>query len=128
MDPNYWGPKAWYFIHSIALGYSNNPTDIEKEKYKIFFENLGYVLPCQNCQEHYTKNLIKEELDIALKNKKKLFKWTVDLHNKVNKMIGKRIYSYEEALEEMYYSFNYDYFIIGIIIVTFFLYISRKKN
>jgi hypothetical protein len=45
MDPEFWGPSAWKFLHSITMSYPSEPTDKEKKVYKKFFEILGLVLP-----------------------------------------------------------------------------------
>ena len=83
--PSCWGPMLWGVIHSIAYAY--NP-QIDKERYYDFFSNLGHVLPCEECRIHYSQNLNKQELAIALENQENLFRWTYDLHNKVNRQTG----------------------------------------
>ena len=66
MDPNYWGPKAWFFLHSITANYPINPTSRDKNIYKSFFISLKDVLPCSVCQENYKKHL--SMLDMLLTN------------------------------------------------------------
>lgn len=127
MNPDFWGPKAWYFIHSVAVAYPDNPTDIEKNQYKQFFLSIGNVLPCSLCQEHYNKHVTNEKLDEVLISKKLLFNWTVDLHNKVNKFNNKKIVSYEEALENLYYK-EVDYKSIIIVLLIAFILFTRKNN
>jgi hypothetical protein len=83
--PSCWGNAFWHTLHSIAYVY-NPQTD--KEKYYDFFSNLGYILPCEECKLHYSQNLNKQELSIALETNENLFKWVYDLHNKVNRQIG----------------------------------------
>ena len=34
-----------------------------------------------------------------LDNKQSLFKYTIDLHNQVNKSLGKKIYTYDEVVQ-----------------------------
>lgn len=95
-----WGPHTWYGVHYVALGYPQEPCDTDKQNYRAFFENLGNVLPCKRCTAHYNANLARMPLtDEVMKNADSLFRWTVDLHNEVNKQTGKRTYSYEEANE-----------------------------
>lgn len=94
-----WGPYGWKFMHMVALAYPNNPTDEEKKNYKIFFTILGNILPCQMCADHYKKNLIEFPLtDYILSTKDTLLKWTIDIHNIVNKSIGKKIIDYDDAI------------------------------
>lgn len=97
MDKNAWGSHMWTIIHAVALGYpEENPTADEKRNYRSFYEGLQHVLPCKSCRENFKKHL--EKLPIDLSNQAALFKWTVDLHNTVNKMTGKKVtWSYDEA-------------------------------
>ena len=62
LDPRIWGPKGWFFLHSIALNYPKNPTDHDKRNFKQFFESIQYVLPCPQCSQHYSENLQKNPL------------------------------------------------------------------
>ena len=126
MDPNIWGPKGWFFIHNVALVYPRNPTISDRENYKTFFKTLGNVLPCPICQVHYKTNLVEEELNNALNSNIDLFRWSVDMHNKVNSINEKKIISYEEALNSLNMQYqnntNYSFWIIiicGIIILLF---------
>lgn len=125
MNPEYWGPQGWKFIHSVALSYPENPNTNDIENYKKFFISIGNVLPCESCQKHYKKNVSIESLNNALVNNKELFKWTVELHNKVNKKNNKKEFTVKEAL---YFMDNEDSFFdykIIIIIFLLFLYITK---
>ena len=31
-----WGPPMWHFLHSMSFNYPNNPTKLQKRKYKEF--------------------------------------------------------------------------------------------
>tara|TARA_Y100000389_G_C17431932_1_gene503190 strand:+ start:1394 stop:1822 length:429 start_codon:yes stop_codon:yes gene_type:complete len=97
MEPNIWGPGAWTFLHSITFQYPETPTDIDKQKYYTFFNSLKNVLPCPVCREHYTNNL--EVLQIRLDTRKDLIEWLIDIHNEINIMNNKKVYTYEEVYE-----------------------------
>ncbi len=107
MNPKIWGPHAWIFLHSITFNYPNNPTNETKKHYKIFFESLQYVLPCDNCKNNYKKKLITFKIDDdVLSCRKNLIKWLIKIHNEVNKSNNKRIMSNDEVLK--YYVDLYD--------------------
>lgn len=125
MNPEYWGPPAWRFIHSVALSYPENPTSNDIENYRNFFISIGNVLPCERCQEHYKKNVSIETLNKALVNNKSLFKWTVNLHNKVNKYNNKKEFTVQEALHAMDTENDFFDYKIIIIIILLFLYITK---
>tara|TARA_R110002050_G_scaffold49494_1_gene114999 strand:+ start:38 stop:472 length:435 start_codon:yes stop_codon:yes gene_type:complete len=135
MEPTVWGPKLWFIMHTFALSYSINPTDGEKAAMAEFFNNLKYTIPCNKCRIHYTAHLSKNPIENHLDNRDALFKFTVDIHNEVNKTIGKRIFSYEEALD--LYRAHYSnekpassngliYCVIVIFILIIAIYITKE--
>jgi hypothetical protein len=103
-NPELWGRQAWHLIHMVALTYPEKPTEKDKKDYFKFFKSLQNVLPCPICAEHFRHNM--EKKPIKLDNQKELFRWTVDIHNEVNKKNGKRVLSYDDALKEI--QFNAD--------------------
>lgn len=99
IGPQTWGPHGWKFIHYITLAYPDKPTDDEKNNYKRFFESMAFVLPCSICSNHYTENLKLHPLnEETLSSRSKLVKWSIDMHNEVNKKNGKKVLSYEDAV------------------------------
>lgn len=101
-----WGPPLWISIHNVALGFPENPTTADREQYRQFYELLGYVIPCQKCATNYRQHTSDLPIDQFLFNRKDLFRWTVLLHNIVNKSLGKRQWTFEEAWS-MYNNFEY---------------------
>lgn len=85
MLPSCWGSAMWHVIHSISYVY--NPY-YDKQKYYEFFISLGNILPCEDCRSHYKQNLDKTELMYALGDNETMFRWSYDLHNKVNIQTG----------------------------------------
>ena len=134
MEPNIWGPGAWTFLHSITFQYPESPSDIEKQKYYVFFNSLKNVLPCPVCRGHYESNL--DNLPIRLDTRQELIEWLIDVHNEINIMNNKKIYSYDEVYEiynKMYdnatiknksgtVDYFYILFIIGICIIGYYYY------
>ncbi len=102
MDPKMWGPPAWEFIHTVALGYPSAPSHTDKTNYRNFYTNIGNILPCPVCQIHYNEFLSGRLLDLdeALESTESLFNWTVDAHNNVNRHNGKKIWTFAEAVEK----------------------------
>lgn len=100
MEPKIWGKYLWTSIHIIALGYPDSPTPDDKQNYKQFYINLWKVIPCFKCAQNYQRHLDELPIDGQLSNNMSLFKWTVDMHNIVNKELGKRQWTHDEALEK----------------------------
>ena len=124
MDPNIWGPHAWQFLHTITLAYPDNPTLEDKNNHAIFFNNIQYILPCQKCKDHYSQNIQISPVEQHLDNKETLFKWLIDIHNKVNIKNNKREYSYDEVTklyENMYSKNKNGYFISNTTLIVIFI-------
>ena len=137
LDPRIWGPKGWFFLHSIALNYPKNPTEKDKQNFKTFFESIQNVLPCPQCSKHYKENFENNSIDSHLDNNISLNKWLVEMHNSVNNLYNKPTITYEQFLinyKDIYNNFDnnilFDYnklFIIFIIILVFILIYKRFK-
>lgn len=98
--PQNWGPHVWAAIHLICLGAPETFTGSDSSGYRAFFTNLPSILPCEKCQEHLRQNLSELSMEAALSGgRESLFRWSVQLHNKVNAQLGKRMVPYEEAKE-----------------------------
>lgn len=102
LPPEAWGPFFWHTMHIAALGYSLKPSYAEKKAAKDFFESLKILIPCSICREHYQEHFEKHPISPYLDSRQDLFKWTVLLHNEVNKMLGKKEYTETQAIS--YYS------------------------
>ena len=87
--PSVWGPFFCHTIHIVALGYPKSPTYTDKKSAKEFYESFAFLLPCAICREHYKDHLGKNPLTPFLDSKKDLLKWTIDIHNAINKMLMK---------------------------------------
>jgi hypothetical protein len=99
MDPNIWGPKFWFSLHSVSFTYPFNPDTKDKERYKTFFGLLEHLLPCVLCRKNYGKNIQNYPIDGHLNSRKSLAYWVMDIHNMVNVENGKPSMTREEMLE-----------------------------
>lgn len=86
-----WGPSLWHTLHTISFNYPVKPTQQEKKNYKRFVIDLKFVLPCKYCRMNFKKNL--KELPLtqkALKNRNNFSRWMFNMHEHINKMLGKK--------------------------------------
>jgi len=89
-----WKRITWHIFHTISLNYNNE----YRNEYINFFESLKTIIPCDICKEHYIQNINKENMKIENNiNNDKIFNWTIDLHNTVNKIHNKKIWKYDES-------------------------------
>lgn len=89
-----WQRITWIFFHTLTLNYNEQYRD----KYIEFFDTFKTIIPCKICRNHFIENINKENMSIeGNMNNDRIFKWTIDLHNSVNKMHHKKIWSYDDA-------------------------------
>jgi len=73
----------------------------KKQSIDVCVSNLSALrdaIPCLACRWDYNQHL--EKLNTAdVYQPMALFKWSVDLHNDINKIMHKPILSYEQAIE-----------------------------
>jgi hypothetical protein len=101
-SPNVWGPFFWHTMHVAALGYPKEPTYTEKKAAKEFYESLQFMLPCGICREHYAKHIQANPISTFLDRRADLFRWTIMVHNEVNKTLKKPEMTEQEVMG--YYS------------------------
>lgn len=102
VKPDIWGRYIWASIHLIILGYPENPTMDVKKQYYDYFHSLSNVLPCPVCSAGFKQILQQHPLtDNILSDKELFIKWGIDVHNIVNKKLGKPVLSYDEAIADI---------------------------
>ena len=86
-----WGPSLWHFLHTMSFNYPNNPTAADKKYYKQLFMTLQHILPCKYCRTNLSSNLKHHPLrQCNLKNRDAFSRYVYNLHEVVNKMLGKK--------------------------------------
>tara|TARA_R110000851_G_scaffold317746_1_gene481320 strand:- start:345 stop:713 length:369 start_codon:yes stop_codon:yes gene_type:complete len=85
-----WGPRMWAEIHSTAA--KSTPTQFRK-----YLGTLGPRIPCEECRYHLRSYIFSNPLT----NFEDPMIWSIDFHNVVNKRLGKRVLTYQEAYEQV---------------------------
>lgn len=102
-----WGPMVWSFLHMISFNYPVHPTEEDKENYHNYLMSLKNVLCCSACRDNYEKNLRDANYNKSkFKNRESFSLFIYDLHNQVNKMLGKPKYLTYEAIRDRYEIFR----------------------
>lgn len=99
-----WGPFFWNVIHGLSLDLD---TYIKKESYQRFIWSLRHTLPCSVCSNHLREKLQSQEFSMdalsevlfSSNSRRNTFAFTVRLHNNVNRDVGNRIITFEEATQ-----------------------------
>ncbi len=94
-----WGPSFWHVLHTISFNYPVEPTKTDKKHYRDFVLQLKYVLPCKYCRINLRKNFKQLPLYMKhMKNRDTFSHYIYDLHELINKMLGKKSgLSYEDV-------------------------------
>jgi hypothetical protein len=90
----------WDYLHILSTSHPDKPTQKDKDDMFMFFMHLK--LPCHTCQNNYRNHLKKIPLtDKILRKRERLIKWVIDIHNEVNKMKGKKVLTYDDAIKQI---------------------------
>jgi hypothetical protein len=102
-----WGPSMWHCIHTMSFNYPVKPTYEDKVNYYHFLINLRNVLPCGKCRENLCANLKKLPLKWSdMENRDNFSKYVYNLHEAVNKMLGKKSGLTYDVVRERYENFR----------------------
>lgn len=102
-----WGPAMWHFLHTMSFNYPVEPSHDDKLHYMNFIKSLVYILPCKYCRMNLKKNLKKMPITIHTMNSRATFsKYIYDLHEYVNKMLGKNSGLTYDDVQERYEHFR----------------------
>lgn len=93
-NPSVWGPPMWRMIHSFAATYKDTPEN--RQAFKQFIYSLPGLIPCLNCKNRLLYNINNLPLQTThMENARNLFLWTYQLHDLVNRQLGKSSPDYE---------------------------------
>lgn len=103
-----WGPPLWHFLHTTSFNYPVKPSQKQKDHfYQFFKEDLYYLLPCSYCRENYKNNIKKLKLNKSkFKNRDTFSRFVYDLHELVNKNLGKKSGLSYEDVRDRYENFR----------------------
>jgi hypothetical protein len=86
-----WGPSMWHYLHTVSFNYPSKPTSEDKKKYRELILNMQYTLPCKYCRMNLKNNFKQHPLQSChMKNRETFSKYVYQLHEVVNKMLGKK--------------------------------------
>jgi len=102
-----WGPPKWHYLHTLSFNYPVKPSTNDKKYYKQAITVLQYTLPCKYCRINFKQNLkVLPITKKVMENRNTFSKYIYDLHNLVNKMLGKSTYLTYEEVRDRYENFR----------------------
>ncbi|XP_076283517.1 evr1_Alr domain-containing protein Alr [Lasioglossum baleicum] len=87
LDKDELGSKTWSFLHTMAAYYPDQPSEAQKSDMKQFFYSFSQFYPCYVCAEDLREQL--KQSPPQTDTQSTLSRWLCDVHNEVNKKIGK---------------------------------------
>lgn len=112
-----WQVITWQIFHKLTLHFKEE----NREHIIAFFEAFKTIIPCSICRIHYTTNIKKYNLQ----TEQNLFQMSVQLHNMVNKMHNKKLWSIEKARNH-YNSIEINKNIIRLFFMNYIFYNFKK--
>jgi Erv1 / Alr family len=89
LNPDVWGPRYWFFLHTIAINYPNHPNAVTKKKYYDFIQNLPLFLPVESIASDFSRLLDEYPVSSYLDDRESFIRWTHFIHNKINEKLEK---------------------------------------
>jgi len=124
IPPTKWGPPFWMTLHIACLGCQDSKVLVD------FVESYKKIIPCLSCRLHFEEVLVENPVPEA----DDLFKWSVDVHNIVNRRLGKPEFSYEDALANIVtgvpppqFDFKFAPAVIAMLVIIILVLILNRK-
>ncbi len=94
-----WGPGLWTSLHCMTFNYPENPSEVDKDNYKNFFNLLSVMLPCVYCRDSYRIYIKYFKIEDFYNSRIGLCFWLYTLHNIVNEKIGKPLITFNKCIK-----------------------------
>lgn len=94
-----WGPYAWTLLHVCSLLCVKKNDTYLIARTKSFIKQSWKILPCAKCRADASRYLEKHDI-MYQNNPEKIFEYTFEFHNNVNKKLKKKLFTkqqYQEA-------------------------------
>lgn len=101
LPTSYWGEPIWKTLYTIAYTFPLNPSVEKIANAKAFYENLGPLLPCEECSEHYIEYLTTNSLNNITIGRQQLLEWVNNLENNINRHMQRPLKLLEERVLDM---------------------------
>jgi len=99
-EPSVWGPHYWFFLHTVAESYPDNPNEVIKRKYYDLIQNMPLFIPVSEIGDKFSNMLDKYPVTPYLCSKRSFVRWMHFIHNKYNVLLLKPELSLPEALDK----------------------------
>lgn len=95
------GHGTWNMLHRMAASYEKEPSLEQQKEMRTFITTFSKLYPCEECATEFRAMLAVSPPDVS--NNRALSLWFCETHNKVNKRLGKPLFTCTlESLKEAY--------------------------
>lgn len=98
-DADIWGPHYWFFLHTVAHSYPEQPNSVTKRKYYDLIQNMPLFIPNADMGNKFSQLLDKYPVSPYLGTRESFVRWVHFIHNKVNVMLGKEELSFLKSVD-----------------------------
>eukprot|EP00760_Papus_ankaliazontas_P000841 PhM_4_TR10269/c0_g1_i1/m.66398/K17783/ERV1, GFER, ALR; mitochondrial FAD-linked sulfhydryl oxidase len=109
-DPEEIGQAGWLTLHTIAAAYPNNPSEMHKSAMRDFMRSWSLLYSCGVCADHLRRDMATRNGGvIPVGSKREISTYVCELHNSVNRRLGKWEYdcSPEAVLRKWHPTYPY---------------------
>lgn len=99
VTPATWGIYVWIGTHYFTVFYPDNPSYEHRKAAIQYFQALPWLLPCKVCADEFRAILKSDPVEPHVENRTKLALWFFEVHNRVNRRLGKRELSMKEFID-----------------------------
>lgn len=96
-----WGPRAWRWLHTMAINYPQEPGPADAAAARARIANFVQTLPCAECRAHSIEYVRATPPDLT--GSQALQVWAWRFHNEVNRRLGRRPFPFA-AYSQLYLS------------------------
>jgi hypothetical protein len=95
-----WGSQYWHFLHMVSFGYPEMPNEVTKRKYYNLIMDFPLFIPDVQMGKQFAEMLDKYPVKPYLDKRDSFIRWMCFIHNRYNKMLGKREIPILESLDK----------------------------
>lgn len=96
IDPKISGPGAWMVTHVLAMITDQSGHKKDYTRFSLFVYRMIHAFPCRVCRRHAVRYLDNHPTP-ASRAEGSAFEWSFTFHNTVNKRLGKKVLTLQEA-------------------------------
>ncbi|RWS08987.1 FAD-linked sulfhydryl oxidase ALR-like protein [Dinothrombium tinctorium] len=104
LDKDQLGRNTWSFLHTMAAYFPDRPTDEQQRDMKTFINLFSKFYPCEYCAKDMQVDIANDPPKTGSRSDLSL--WFCNLHNKVNKKLGKPLFDCSKVDQRWFHGWD----------------------